>query len=173
MMNSYIISNYSYFHADKSRDVINVIFSVSEFIEKFKHTPYEFSLDDEYLNKLDQCSRFLETRGSTIPEGFGNITLVYRPIFIYTNQYFKKENKNYKLKLIGEGAYANVYTYIDEEYSCKFALKKLKTNATSKDFERFKREYDLMKKYKYPYITKVLDSIVLTNHIRWNFATII
>ena len=154
-INSYIKKGYNYFHAAESREVLHLMTSTLSFIEKFKKTPYEFTFDIDYLMLFNECKIFLNNIGSPIPEEFGIINLAYRPIFIYTNQYYKKESRDYKLKLIGEGAYANVFKYNDAEYNCKFALKKLKDGSTAKDCIRFEREYTLMKQYQYPYITKV------------------
>lgn len=59
-----------------------------------------------------------------------------------------------KLKLIGSGAYANVYSFIEPLTKRKFAKKKLKTGSNEKEIERFKREFDIMHKFSNPYILK-------------------
>lgn len=61
---------------------------------------------------------------------------------------------NFKKKLIGEGAYANVYKYKDEFYNMYFAIKKLKDNVSEKEKARFEHEYKLLSKYNHPNILK-------------------
>ena len=60
----------------------------------------------------------------------------------------------FKTKLIGEGAYANVYKYKDEFYNMNFAVKKLKNNVTDKEKARFEHEYKLLSTYDFPHILK-------------------
>lgn len=60
----------------------------------------------------------------------------------------------FKLKMIGEGSYANVYKYKDDFYNCYFAYKKMKKATDSKEQERFKNEYNLLSKYNHPNIVK-------------------
>ena len=61
----------------------------------------------------------------------------------------------YKLKLIGEGSYAKVFKYEDNVYQKTFVLKRAKTNLSSKELERFKREYEQMKTLNSPYVVEV------------------
>lgn len=61
----------------------------------------------------------------------------------------------YNLKLIGEGSYANVYKYKDTFYNCNFVIKRAKKNLSEKELQRFKREYEEMKKLSSPYILEV------------------
>ncbi len=59
-----------------------------------------------------------------------------------------------KKKLIGHGAYANVYKYKDEFYNTHFAIKKLKDDVTKKEKARFEHEYKLLSSYNCPNILK-------------------
>lgn len=61
---------------------------------------------------------------------------------------------NLKKKLIGEGAYANVYKYKDEFYNMYFAIKKLKNDVSEKEKARFEHEYKLLSKYNHQNILK-------------------
>lgn len=63
--------------------------------------------------------------------------------------------KPFNLKEIGRGSYATVFSYEDNFYNKKFALKRAKTNISQKDLIRFKREYDTLKELNYPYIVEV------------------
>ena len=60
-----------------------------------------------------------------------------------------------KLNLIGEGSYANVYSYKDKLSNNKLALKKLKENVEEKEMTRFKKEYEYMKGLHHPNILEV------------------
>ena len=55
-----------------------------------------------------------------------------------------------RLQLIGEGAYAFVYRFTDPNYDIQIARKKLKKNVGSKEVERFRREFDIMKRFDFP-----------------------
>ena len=59
------------------------------------------------------------------------------------------------MKLLGEGSYARVFKYTDKFYNKDFALKRAKENLEEKDFVRFRREFEEMKKLKSPYIIEV------------------
>lgn len=59
------------------------------------------------------------------------------------------------MKLLGEGSYAKVFRYMDKFYDKDFALKRAKENLNEKELERFRREFDEMKKLKSPYIIEV------------------
>lgn len=61
----------------------------------------------------------------------------------------------YELKLIGEGSYSKVFKYKDESYEKVFVLKRAKSDLDSKEFERFKQEYEQMKSLNSPYIVEV------------------
>ncbi|MGG3623029.1 protein kinase [Bacillus gobiensis] len=57
--------------------------------------------------------------------------------------------------MIGKGSYASVYKYKDEYYNRFFVIKKALKNLNEKELERFKREFETMKKLKSPYIIEV------------------
>lgn len=58
-------------------------------------------------------------------------------------------------KLVGEGGYANVYSYNEPISGKKFAIKKLKNDVTEKEIERFKLEFERMHNISSPYIVEV------------------
>lgn len=59
------------------------------------------------------------------------------------------------MRLIGEGAYAQVFKYKDEFYQKSFALKRAKNDLDDKEKLRFKREYEEMHSLHSPYIVEV------------------
>lgn len=154
-INSYINRKYSYYHADRSRSLITTIAEIIAFVQKFKNTELEFSLDKYYRDLFFECDIFLKSSGTNIPNDFKTINILYGPIFSFTDNYIESKNKSYELKPIGEGAYSNVFKYYDEEYQQNFALKRLKKNVTEKERLRFKKEFELMKKNPFPYIVTV------------------
>ena len=66
-----------------------------------------------------------------------------------------KEPLYASMKLIGEGAYAQVFRYHDEFYHKDFALKRAKLDLDEKELERFKREFEQMNSLHSPYIVEV------------------
>ena len=62
---------------------------------------------------------------------------------------------NVKLHLIGEGSYAKVFKFKDKFYDKFFIIKRAKKGLDRKEFERFKKEYIIMKELKSPYILEV------------------
>ena len=61
----------------------------------------------------------------------------------------------YELKQIGSGSYANVYKYKDTFYNRQFVLKRAKKDLSTKEIQRFKREYEEMQEFSSPYILEV------------------
>lgn len=96
-----------------------------------------------------------QSSGSSIPEDFNKIvTIKSRPIF-YLNSTVNIKNLQINLKLIGEGSYAKVLKYKDEFYNKYFAIKKANKELNEKELERFKLEFETMKKANSPYILEV------------------
>ena len=78
------------------------------------------------------------------------------PIFSPQRSIVIENQKNISdLKLIGEGSYAQVFKYFDKFYLRSFALKRAKKELTSKELERFKREYEQMSGLRSPYVLEV------------------
>lgn len=108
-LNSYINKGYNYFHAEESRELLNLISNIEALVNKFTKTSYEFIFDKEYLSIFQQCRTFVKNSGTKIPDDFKPIDIIYRPIFILSNTYFEKSLKRqYKLTMIGQGAFADV-----------------------------------------------------------------
>ncbi|AQX56255.1 protein kinase domain-containing protein [Priestia flexa] len=61
----------------------------------------------------------------------------------------------YQTKVIREGSYARVHKYKDEYYNRPFVIKKALKDLNDKELQRFRREFDEMKKLKSPYIIEV------------------
>ncbi|MEK0152211.1 protein kinase [Tetragenococcus halophilus] len=97
--------------------------------------------------------------GSIIPEDYQRLDIVkYKPIIALDKQ-IKRQNKNdkqlFSLKFVGTGSYASVYRFKDDFYNQTFALKRANKDLTFTELNRFKREFEVMKKLDSPYILKV------------------
>lgn len=139
------VSN-GYYTANKSRKLINLIDQINEFQVTLKNTNYSFSLDQDYKKCIDYCYTFLSSSGeSEIPKEYKKINLKrYEPIFKINESLIINNPKSLErvnLKLKGNGAYANVYTFREPLTNKIFAIKKLKKDIEEKEFQRFKLEF--------------------------------
>lgn len=107
---------------------------------------------------LERINEFLKRDGFEIYESdniSGRQIFQYRRYSEMKIKLESQSNKHANLHLIGEGSYALVYYYKDDFYDKKIALKRAKKDLTSKELERFKREFDELKSFKSPYIIDV------------------
>ncbi|MDA8220046.1 MAG: protein kinase family protein [Dehalococcoidales bacterium] len=148
-----------HFNADASRDLIALIDEIRDVQQVMKRVGMDFVVADSYRQVLEDCSTFLvDSGGSPIPEDFKPIELVkYEQVFMTqdTQMHLPERRSNVELKMIGSGAYANVYRFIDPEYGIAFALKRAKRNLSPKDLTRFRNEFDLLKDLRFPYVLQV------------------
>lgn len=148
-----------HFNADDSRALISLIDEIRETQQLLNHVGVKFEVSDYYEQLMQSCSEFLvETYGSTIPEGFPRIQLVkYEPAFLLGDTQLRIGERldQVELKMVGEGAFAIVYKYKDPEYGVPFALKRAKQGLAEKDLARFRREFDLLKNLRFPYVLEV------------------
>lgn len=156
-----VIYTGGYFHAQDSRDLLDVFEAIDRLRTKCEPTQYAFRMaDDSYDNAIRRCRRFVvKSGGSTIPEGFPPIDIVeLTPIFQMKSSTAITQDKKTiyaNLKLVGEGSYAKVFSYIDPTYSIPIILKRARTNLDNKEIERFKQEYEVLKSLRSPYIVEV------------------
>lgn len=145
-----------HYNADESRELISIINDEKNLYNELKNSIYSFYIEEKYLKLINLCEPFLsQSGGSSIPEDFNKIvTIKSRPIF-YLNSTVNIKNLQIKLKLIGEGSYAKVSKYKDEFYNKYFAIKKANKDLNEKELERFKLEFEIMKKANSPYILEV------------------
>ncbi len=150
----------AHFWAEPSRELIQAI-EITEGLQRtLKNTSISFKLDEYYQKIISNCNKFLsESGGSTLPPGMVKVELYYTiPIFIIQNTITivnMQSNKTFKLKLIGEGSYAQVFKYKDDYYKKSFALKRAKKDLNEKELCRFKREFEQMNILNSPYIVEV------------------
>lgn len=150
---------HGYFKADDSRYLLELIRRISNYQTKLHNTEYQFNLATYYSRLFTECKKFLEVRGSEIPELFDEIEIEeFYPIFILEST-IKIDRPNsidsYKLKKIGNGSYASVYKYEDPYYNRTFAVKKAFDDISKRDYTRFVTEFNEMKKLNSPFILEV------------------
>lgn len=150
----------AHFWADSSRALIHTIELLENLYKKFKKTKYEFIIDEYYDEVIKKCNTFLSPiGGSSIPKHMDKIELYYTIPIIKQLNVINIENPDIQntatLKLIGEGSYAHVYTYVDQFYNKQYVVKRAKKNLTEKEIQRFKQEYEELKQLSSPYIVEV------------------
>lgn len=148
-----------HFNADESRSLIFLIETIDELKLMLKNTNLSFSINKDYEEFLKYCDNFLSSSGgSTIPTDYKRFNLIkYDTIFNMNNEVTINSDAyktNFKTKIIGSGAYADVYRYKDEFYNEYYAYKKLKNGFTNKELERFKKEFEFLNKLNSPYVLK-------------------
>ncbi|RIM89004.1 protein kinase family protein [Staphylococcus xylosus] len=154
--------NEPHFWADPSRDLIKVIQLTEYLEEKLKNTDFDFYIDAEYKELFKKCGEILSDKGgSTLPPHMERIEIYYKqPIFILSDTMLIRSENNtrnfYHANMIpiGEGAYAKVFKYKDELYGKHFVVKRAKKDLSEKEIDRFKKEYNVLKKYNSPYIVE-------------------
>lgn len=150
-----------HYTANESRLLINWIDQIDEIQSNLKGTELQFEVHPTYKKVLEHCNTFLlKSGGSPIPKGTEKVILILiEPIFTIGNpiKIVRKDvTSTFALKFIGEGSYAKVFKYKDEFYNRHFVIKRAKDNLTPKEYERFLREFEEMKKLNSPYIVDVL-----------------
>lgn len=145
-----------HFNADESRDLIEIIKYYKMLANALKNYKYPYIIAKTYQQAIEKSSKFLsQSGGSRISDDFQTIELIeIEPIF-YIESTIKIKKYNFETKLIGEGSYAKVLKYKDEFYNKYFAIKKANKNLNEKELERFKIEFETMKKANSPYILEV------------------
>ncbi len=150
----------NHFWAESSRDLIKTIEITLGLYNALKASKNAFQIDDYYAEIIHKCRGFLNSSGgSPIPANMEKIQLYYTiPIFIPSNIVTitnPQSNISASLKLIGGGSYANVFKYKDTFYDKYFILKRAKKELSTKEIERFKREFKEMQEFSSPYILEV------------------
>ncbi len=148
----------AHFWAEPSRELIESIEVIEALERSLKNAEYFFSIDECYKNTFSLCKTFLsKSGGSNISPNTEKIYLYYTiPIFNHkTTIVIENQNNISDLKLIGDGSYAQLFKYSDKFYLKIFALKRVKNNLTTKEIEKFKREYAEMSGMNSPYVLEV------------------
>ncbi|SEQ09595.1 Serine/threonine protein kinase [Lentzea xinjiangensis] len=148
-----------HYWADSSREFISLIDELAETVGTLRRAGFEVAFREEYNAAVKQCKPWLSTSGgSTVPENFEPIEVVrYEPVFTRpeTAVKLKKQITSVQLQMVGQGSYANVYSFVDPDYGIKVAVKRAKKDLNERDLYRFKQEFDIMKRLSFPYVVEV------------------
>ncbi len=148
-----------HYWAASSRDLIALMDELEQDLHNLNLAGIEVKLDPRYQDALDRCRPWLSrSGGSTVPKDFELVDLVkFEPIFSRpaTTVKLEKSTTSVKLKMVGEGSYATVYSFVDPDYGIKFAVKRAKRGISDRDLQRFKQEFNVMKRLSFPYVIEV------------------
>lgn len=119
-----------------------------------------FQIISPYKLHLQKCLEFLSlSYGSDIPSDLGEIPLYTNdPIFEKLDtENLPSSQERFKtgLKNIGNGGYANVFSFKDAFLNKKFVLKRAKRELNEKELIRFKNEFETLHGLSSPYIVEV------------------
>ena len=164
----------SHYWADPSRDFLDLIEDITQDFHDLERAGVSVGLVDAYQRAIERCEPWLSrSGGSTVPNGFEPIELVKvepaitRPA---TTVKLAEQPKQAALKMIGEGSYAQVYSYVDPNYGIKFAVKRAKRGIDERDQLRFRQEFDVMNNLSFPYVIEVYKYDVERNEYRMEFC---
>jgi serine/threonine-protein kinase len=149
-----------YFHAQDSRDYLSLIEKIDSLRSKLNSSEYAFRLcKDEYDDFIRRTRRFVvKSGGSTIPEGFEPVEIEdLNPVFeLVSGVAISNENKTIyaSMRLVGEGSYAKVFSYIDPTYNIPIILKRALASLDNKELKRFEQEFEILKSLNSPYIVE-------------------
>ncbi len=145
-----------HYNASESRELLKLIQDEEEIIDALQNYKNQYKLINTYAEIIQICKDFLSTSGgSHIPEDFEQIKTIEIGSIFQSKISISCRGNNFKLKLVGEGSYAHVYKFKDEYYDTIFAVKKAKASLDAQELERFRREFESMKKLNSPYILRV------------------
>jgi len=149
-----------HYTAHESRDLIYLINEIKTIQSNLKGSELDFDLTHDYKQRLIECEDFLrDSGGSPIPNDFEKVNIIENEPIFYIRTAVKVPRQGrmnlYQTKVIGEGSYARVHKYKDEYYNRPFVIKKALKDLNDKELQRFRREFDEMKKLKSPYIIEV------------------
>lgn len=147
-----------HFNADPSRELMEVNETYSDLLRIASKAGIRIETKLEYQRVIDSSRGWLgPSGGSPIPEGLTPIEVEY-----YDTVFETKESgmtlagtTQVSLQFVGRGSYAAVHRFTDPNYGIQIARKRLKKDADPKEVERFRREFDIMKRFDFPYILKV------------------
>lgn len=147
-----------HFNADPSRDLMEVNETYSALLRIASKAGIRIAAKPEYQKVIDSSRGWLRpSGGSPIPEGITPIEVEYYDTVFETEEsgMTLAGTNQIPLQFVGEGSYATVHKFTDPNYGIQFARKKLKKGLSNKEVERFRREFDIMKRFNFPYILKV------------------
>jgi hypothetical protein len=163
-----------HYWAENSRDLIALIDDLNQDLHDLRRAGIEVTMDQRYQEAIERCEPWLsKAGGSPVPDDFEQIELVkVEPVFSRQlgSVKLKKQQSPVELKMVGQGSYATVYSYVDPDYGTKFAVKRAKKGLGARDLARFKQEFDVMKRLSFPYVVQVYKYEEERNEYRMEFC---
>lgn len=148
-----------HFNADASRQLLFIINNIEDLNRDLNFYGEEIIVLDEYKKILEVASWFLVSSGwSPIPEDFARIHIIqHEPVFSvkWRKIILSNSRQSLDLQLIWEWAFSKVSKYKDPDYNKFYAIKTLRKSSTNREIERFKKEFEILKKLNFPYILEV------------------
>lgn len=151
----------AHFWAEPSRELIQAISVLRGLQRTLKNTCDAFTIIPYYEDLIQKSMVFLKSsEGSELPPHMEKVELYYTDAIVCkvdaVNLKTNQTGQHYiNLKLIGEGSYAQVFSYFDPFYNRKLILKRAKKELNEKEIERFKQEYEQLNNLHSPYIIEV------------------
>lgn len=157
-MNEKALVNH-HFNADPSRELLDLISEVRATQTRLKRIGINLQLREDYRGVLEYVSSFLtRSGGSGIPDDFTAIEIAeYEPVFTSSETEIELAERRQRVqpKMVGEGAFANVFSYTDPEYGKKFAIKRAKSGLEVSEIRRFRQEFEILRSLNFPYVLEV------------------
>lgn len=148
-----------HFNADESRELMALVDEIGECRATLTPIGLRFEFDGRYGRALDYCQTFLSpSGGSTIPDDFEKIKIIrYESVFRTADTELRIADrwKDVTLDRVGEGSFATVFRYTDPQYGIDFAIKRAKPNIGERNLLRFRKEFELLKQLRFPYVLEV------------------
>ncbi|MFE2436347.1 protein kinase family protein [Streptomyces sp. NPDC059409] len=163
-----------HYWAERSREMFALIKELTSFLDSLKHAGIQVHLAESYAEALRSCQSWLvRSGGSTIPDDFEQIKIIkYEPVFSRpdTETKLKKSSQRTQLQLIGEGSYAKVFSFTDPDYGIRFAIKRANRDMSDRDLQRFRQEFEILKRLRFPYIVEVFQYDATRNEYLMEFC---
>lgn len=163
-----------HYWADNSRALLSLIDDIENDLHALKRAGVDVDFDDSYQDALDRCRPWLSpSGGSEIPTDFQPIEVInYEPVFHRPVGRVKlvKQQTSVETKMVGSGSFAHVYSYIDPDYDIPFAIKRAKRDLDERELHRFKREFEIMKGLRFPYVLQVYRYNETLNEYRMEYC---
>lgn len=164
----------NHYWADNSREMLGLIKEINQDLHDLGRAGVQAQLVDSYQAAIERCEPWLApSGGSAVPDDFELIDVIkYEPVFTRpaASVRLKKQQTRVELKMVGEGSYATVHSYVDPDYGIKFAVKRAKRGIDERDLVRFKQEFEVMKGLRFPYVVQVYKYDDEQNEYRMEFC---
>lgn len=163
-----------HYWAENSREMLGLIKEINQDLHDLGRAGVQVELIDAYQASIERCEPWLApSGGSAVPDDFELIDVIkYEPVFMQpaASVKLKKQPTRVEMKMVGEGSYATVHSYVDPDYGIKFAVKRAKRGLNERDLVRFKQEFEVLKGLSFPYVVQVYKYDEEQNEYRMEFC---